>query len=209
MGRPLLASVALHLAAAALVFLVSLRGLSRTPLPPVYQVSLVSAATLAPEPRRPEPRPEEEVVEETPPEPEAKEKIPDPESEPEAPRQQPTRETPAPGPDMGRETGLDLPVTLEGRPFRFPWYLEELVRKIERNWRPSSNTMRTTVYFRIARNGRISDIKIAEESGNFLFDQAARRAVEASAPMPPLPDEYDGDYLGVYFQFDTRVEVGG
>ena len=209
MGRPLLASLVLHFAAAALVFFISLRGLSRTPMPPVYQVSLVSAATLAPEPRRPEPRPEEEVVEETPPEPEAKEKIPDPESEPEAPRQQPTRETPAPGPDMGRETGLDLPVTLEGRPFRFPWYLEQLVRKIERNWRPSSNTMRTTVYFRIARNGRISDIKIAEESGNFLFDQAARRAVEASAPMPPLPDEYDGDYLGVYFQFDTRVEVGG
>jgi protein TonB len=207
MGRPLLASVALHLAAAALVFLVSLRGLSRTPMPPVYQVSLVSAATLAPEPRRPEPRPEEEVVEETPPEPEAKEKIPDPEREPEAPRPQPTRETPAPGPDMGRETGLDLPVTLEGRPFRFPWYLEQLVRKIERNWRPSSNTMRTTVYFRIARNGRISDIKIAEESGNFLFDQAARRAVEASAPMPPLPGEYDGDYLGVYFQFDTQVQV--
>lgn len=209
MSRPLLASLALHFAVAALVFLISLRGLSRTPMPPVYQVSLVSAATLAPEPRRPEPRPEEEVVEETPPEPEAKEKIPDPESEPAAPRQQPTRETPAPGPDMGRETGLDLPVTLEGRPFRFPWYLEQLVRKIERNWRPSSNTMRTTVYFRIARNGRISDIRIAEESGNFLFDQAARRAVEASAPMPPLPDEYDGDYLGVYFQFDTRVEVGG
>ncbi|HET9333501.1 MAG TPA: energy transducer TonB [Gemmatimonadota bacterium] len=209
MGRSLLASLALHFAVAALVFLISLRGLSRTPMPPVYQVSLVSAATLAPEPRRPEPTPEEEVVEETPPEPEAKEKIPDPESEPAAPRQQTTRETPAPGPDMGRETGLDLPVTLEGRPFRFPWYLEQLVRKIERNWRPSSNTMRTTVYFRIARNGRISDIKIAEESGNFLFDQAARRAVEASAPMPPLPDEYDGDYLGVYFQFDTRVEVGG
>ncbi|MGH7565967.1 MAG: energy transducer TonB [Gemmatimonadota bacterium] len=207
MGRPLLASTALHFCVAMIAALLSLRGPSRNPMPPVYQVSLVSAATLAPEPRRPEPRPEETVEEEAPPEPEAKEKIPDPESEPEPAREQPTRETPTPGPEMGRETGLDLPVTLEGRPFEFPWYLEQLVRKIERNWRPSSNTMRATVYFRIARNGRISDIKIAEESGNFLFDQSARRAVEAGAPMPPLPGEYDGDYLGVYFQFDTRVQA--
>lgn len=207
MARPMLASIALHLAAAALVVLFSWQRLSTAPMPPVYQVSLVSAATLAPEPRRPEPRPEETVEEEVPPEPEAKEKIPDPDEEPEPATSQPVRETPAPGPEMGRDTGLDLPVTLEGRPFRFPWYLEQLVRKIERNWRPSSNTMRSTVYFRIARNGRISDVRIAEESGNFLFDQAARRAVEASAPMPPLPDEYDGDFLGVYFQFDTRVAI--
>jgi TonB family protein len=207
MRRSLLASAALHLAAAAVVTVLSWRGATRDTLPPVYQVSLVSAATLAPAERRPEPTPEETVEEETPPEPEAKEKIPDPESEPERPVSQPSRERATPGPDMGRDTGLDLPVTLEGRPFRFPWYLEQLVSKIERNWRPTSNTMSATVYFRIARNGRISDIDIAEESGNFLFDQSARRAVEASAPMPPLPDEYDGDYLGVYFQFDTRVTV--
>ena len=204
MRRPLLASVGLHALVAAAVFLLSLRGSSHT-MPPVYQVSLVSAATLAPQPRRPEPRPEEPVEEEKPPEPEAKEKIPDPDSEPQKPREQPPRETPKPGPEADRETGPESPITLEGKPFRFPWYLEQLVRKIERNWRPSSNTLKATVYFRIASDGRLTDIKVAEESGNFLFDQAARRAVEASAPMPPLPDEYGGDYLGVYFDFDTRV----
>lgn len=206
MGRPLLASVALHALLLLVAFLLSLRGSTHT-MPPVYQVSLVSAATLAPEARRPEPEPEEPVEEEEPPEPEAKEKIPDPESEPVKPREQPPRETPKPGPEVDRETGPESPITLEGKPFRFPWYLEQLVRKIERNWRPSSNTLKATVYFRIASDGRLSDIRIAEESGNFLFDQAARRAVEASAPMPPLPDEYEGDYLGVYFDFDTRVRV--
>ncbi|HJR52483.1 MAG TPA: energy transducer TonB [Gemmatimonadota bacterium] len=207
MSRSFLASTALHAAAAVVVAILSWRGAARDVMPPVYQVSLVSAATLAPAERRPEPTPEETVEEETPPEPEEKEKIPDPESEPDRPAEQPSRERATPGPDMGRETGLDLPVTLEGRPFEFPWYLEQLVSKIERNWRPTSNTLSTTVHFRIERSGRIRDIDIAEESGNFLFDQAARRAVEASAPMPPLPDEYDGDYLGVYFQFDTRVTV--
>ena len=205
MGRSLLASGALHLAVAVVVVLLAARGTTR-PLPPVYQVNLVSAATLAAEPRRPEPQPEETVEEEAPPEPEAVEEIPDPEREPERPEPQP-RETPRAGPPTAQETGPDLPITLEGRPFRFPWYLEQLVRKIERNWRPSTNTMRATVYFRIARNGRLSEIEVSEPSGNFLFDQAAQRAVEASAPMPPLPGEYDGDYLGVYFDFDTRVQI--
>jgi TonB family protein len=206
-GRPLLASAILHVAAALIPGLLALRGASGPPMPPVYQVSLVSGATVAPEARRPEPGPEETVEEEEPPEPEAKEKVPDSESEPEKARGRPGPETPRPGPETGREAGPDLPLTLEGRPFRFPWYLGQLVGKIERNWRPASNTLRTTVYFRIARNGRISDIKVAEASGNFLFDQSARRAVEASSPMPPLPEEYDGDFLGVYFDFDTRVQV--
>ncbi|HET7693278.1 MAG TPA: energy transducer TonB [Gemmatimonadota bacterium] len=209
MGRPLMASVALHLIVALVPSLLALRAASRPRLPPVYQVSLVSGATVAPQARRPEPRPEESVEEEAPPEPEAREKIPDPDSEPQRESGRPGPETPDPGPDTGREVGANMPLTLEGRPFRFPWYLEQLVNKIERNWRPTSNTLRTTVYFRIARNGRISDIEISEDSGNFLFDQAAQRAVEASAPMPPLPEEYDGDYLGVYFVFDTSVRLGG
>lgn len=207
MGRPLLASAALHVMVALVPTIAGLRGTSRTPMPPVYQVSLVSGATVAPQARRPEPRPEESVEEEAPPEPEAKEKVPDPESEPRRESGRPGPETPNPGPHAGRETGPNLPLTLEGRPFRFPWYLEQLVTKIERNWRPTSNTLRSTVYFRIARNGRVSDVKVAEESGNFLFDQAAHRAVEASAPFPPLPEEYDGDYLGVYFDFDTSVQI--
>ncbi|HYO45956.1 MAG TPA: energy transducer TonB [Gemmatimonadota bacterium] len=209
MSRPLLASAVLHLTLVVVPGLLALRGVSRPLMPPVYQVSLVSGATVAPEARRPEPRPEETVEEDEPPEPEAKEKVPDAESErePEKTSGRPGPETPRPGPETGREAGPDLPLTLEGRPFRFPWYLGQLVSKIERHWRPASNTLRATVYFRIARDGGITDIKVAEESGNFLFDQSARRAVEASAPMPPLPSEYDGDYLGVYFDFDTRVQV--
>src|SRR5688572_2435755 len=160
MGRPLIASGILHLIVALVPALLALRGPSGPRLPPVYSVSLVSGAMVAPEVRRPEPRPEEAVEEEAPPEPEAKEKVPDPESEPQREAGRPGPETPRPGPDTGREAGgANLPLTLEGRPFRFPWYLEQLVSKIERNWLPTSNTLSTTVYFRIARNGRISDIE--------------------------------------------------
>lgn len=209
MRRWLAVSAALHAGVAALVFLLGLAGPARPKVPPVYQVSLVSAAELAPQRTRPEPTPPEPEPEEVKePEPEAEEKVPDPEKKPEPKKEPEERPTPRPGPERARETGRDLPVTLEGKPFPFPWYLEQLVRKVERNWRPTSNTLKATIHFRIDARGRISDVRVHESSGNFLFDQAARRAVEAASPMPPLPDEYTGDWLGVYFIFDTGVRQG-
>lgn len=207
MGRALLASAALHaLAIVVAVLLGFVGGARRPPLPPVYQVQLVSAAQLAPQRTRPEPRPEEPVQEEKAPEPEAVEKVPEPDKPaPERP-QRPVREpTPRPGPEAARKTGPDLPITLEGRPFEFPWYLEEIYRKVARNWRPPSATLKATIHFRIDRTGRIEDIEVERSSGNFLFDQASLRAVQAANPMPPLPREYGGDWLGVYFDFDTQV----
>lgn len=208
MNRWLGVSAAVHAAAALVIFLVGSTGASKRPMPPVYQVSLVSAAELAPMRTRPQPRPPEpEVEDEAPPEPEAEEKVPDPERVPER-REEPTRAetpTPRPGPERARETG-DLPVSVEGRPFPFPWYLEQVYRKVTRNWRPTSNTLEATVHFRIDARGRVTEVDVHESSGNFLFDQAARRAVEAAGPMPPLPDGYSGDWLGVYFVFDTQLQ---
>lgn len=207
MRRALLASALLHAVAVIAVWLLQQVGPSRPPLPPVYQVSLVSASELAPMRTRPEPRRPEPVEEEEEPEPEAEEKVPDPEAKPPPERPAEERPTPRPGPERETTKGVDLPVTLEGKPFPFPWYLEQLVRKVERNWRPGSNALTATVHFRIDARGRIRDVDVHESSGNFLFDQAARRAVEASDPMPPLPEEYGGDWLGVYFVFDTRADA--
>lgn len=212
MRGSLFTSGALHVLVALAVWLFDLYGREPSDLPPVYQVSLVSAAELvAPQPTAPRPRPEaESVPEEEIPEPEAVEKIPDPDKEPAEEEPAPAREeTPRPGPESGTTEGADLPVTLEGRPFEYPWYLEELVRKIERNWRPGTGAMKTTIYFRITSGGRITETRVETSSGSFLFDQAAQRAVRASDPMPPLPDGYSGDYLGVYFDFDSSVRPSG
>ena len=209
MGRFLLVSAALHgligLSAAALGW-IGLTGPS--PMTAAYQVELVSAAELGPVRSRPEPRPAEPVEENTPPEPEAVEKIPDPD-QPERDRssaavQQPTPRT---GPDAGRRVGEGLPLTLEGRPFRYPWYLEELVRKVQRNWRATSATLSATAYFRIAKDGHIYDVEVTESSGNFLFDQAALRAVADANPLAPLPRDYTGDWLGVYLDFSMQARL--
>lgn len=208
--RSLVASIGLHVGFMALAVGLSLRASGRSDLPPIYDVSLVSAAEIGPQLTRPEPS-VVEAVEEAIPEPEAKETVPEPSEEPEEvrPAAATGRESPRAGPSRGTRVGPDLPLTLEGRPFAYPWYLEALVRKVERNWRPGTSTLRATVYFRIDRSGRIHEARVEESSGSFLFDQAARRAVEASDPMAPLPNEYSGDYLGVYFDFDTRVRPSG
>lgn len=189
------ASAVFHVVVTLVIALLSMIEPARPELPPVYSVDLVSAAE--PErPRRPEPSEELPPVEE----PEAKEKVPEPDAPEPEPDPAPV-ETPAPEPDEGPA----LPVTLEGRPFEFPWYLEALVLKVQRNWQPRESALKATIYFRIDRSGKIHEIEVAEPSGSLVFDLAARSAVEASDPMPPLPEEYSGDYLGVYFDFDTTV----
>jgi TonB family protein len=209
MGRALLASVGLHaLAAAVAVLLGGVAGSRSATLPPVYSVQLVSSRDLAPQRTRPEPRRAEPVVEETPPEPEALEKVPDDEkAAPARPAAGRTEPSPRVGREAGPHTGPDLPLTLEGRPFAYPWYLEQLVRKVQRGWRPSTSTLAATIHFRIDRNGRIDDIEVEKSSGNFLFDQSALRAVESANPLAPLPSDYSGDWLGVYLDFDSQARL--
>lgn len=232
MRRFLAISVALHAAFLAALVVAGSLG-SRAPrYPPVYRINLVAAPraeTLKPErERRPRTPPEEAPAEEprTDPEPdppileEEKEVVPDetatpaepekprPEAEEEGPEtetapEDPPPETPAPEAG-GNEAAMDL--TVEGRPFPFPGYLERIVNKIGRNWRKTANRqpLAATVYFRVERSGRVSGIEVRESSGSFLFDQAALRAVEDASPLPPLPDGYTSDYLGVYFDFNEE-----
>lgn len=205
MRRALAASILLHALVATGVWILALGRPDRSRLPPVYQVSLVSAAEVAPKRTRPEPRPPEPVEEE---EPEPEEVVPEPDETPtDQPKPREDRPTPRAGPERAESPGVDSPVTLEGKPFPFPWYLDQLVRKIERNWRPTSNTLSATIHFRIDASGRLGEVEVHEKSGNFMFDQAAKRAVEAANPLPPLPDDYEGDWLGVYFVFDTEVHT--
>jgi protein TonB len=224
-------SSALHaLLLAGLVLSGSLAA--RTPrYPPVYRINLVAAPRAeVVRPRRERPRPkrtEAEKKPETAPKPEPKilepekEEVPEkpakpaepekpkPEPEREGPESEPAPEEPKPEPVTPEEGGNDALVDLkvEGRPFPFPGYLERLVQKLYRSFRPTTREqLHALVYFEVERTGKVSGIDLEEPSGNFLFDQSAVRAVSDASPMPPLPDGYTGDYLGVHFDFNTDFE---
>jgi TonB family protein len=92
--------------------------------------------------------------------------------------------------------------------FPFSYYVLVIRDKVSSNWYTSlgaislSGTIRAVVYFKILRNGEITDLKIEESSGIKSFDLSAVRAIYSSAPFPPLPSGFEGDYLGVHFIFE-------
>jgi len=106
----------------------------------------------------------------------------------------------------GTGAGAGDPFGVSNFPFQF--YLQMVSDKITANWFQSlvdpgvGGLLQTQVYFRVYKNGSISDVKIEVSSGVESFDLSARRAIEASKPFAPLPNEYDGQYLGITLVFE-------
>ena len=100
-------------------------------------------------------------------------------------------------------------MALDVEDFPFAYYLATIKRKIAANWRvpgTTSGSRHCRVYFRIGRSGTIDSPSIEQTSGNFLFDQAAQRAVIQASPLPPLPGGFGDEYLGVHFSFAYEEE---
>lgn len=108
-------------------------------------------------------------------------------------------------PDSTRSTS----VSTDGD-FRWAYYLAALRNKIGSHWVPppgldaSGRQVRTTLYFRISRDGQISVAQVEASSGMAYFDQTAMRALLAATPLPPLPAGFDDSYLGVHFGFEYQ-----
>jgi len=96
-------------------------------------------------------------------------------------------------------------LTLDTQDFKYAYYTNSVVRAIGRNWQWSESygRLRAVVFFRIHRDGSVTDIAVTESSGNPGYDANAVRAVQLSQ-LPPLPEDYDRDSLGVYFEFKYR-----
>lgn len=105
----------------------------------------------------------------------------------------------------------DENVRLDVEEFPFSYYLALLKSRIRNSWEPphyatrTSLSKKTIIYFRIQRSGRITDLMIEEKSGDYLFDQAALRAVSLANPLPPLPYDFPERQLGVHFAFEQGM----
>jgi periplasmic protein TonB len=91
---------------------------------------------------------------------------------------------------------------------RYGWYVSAVRSRVSGNWLLSTisptlmSAPRVYVEFKIARDGTISGIGLAQSSGNPDVDRSAIRAVEASNPLGPLPSDYSGSSVSVSFYFD-------
>jgi TonB family protein len=172
-----------------------------------------------PEPPQPAPEPEPEAVPEpattepeTPADSEPRPQQPSADAMPDASRPAATpAPTPRPQPSGGgRHSGLSLggDGSATSGPaipsdFHFTYYVERMLALIESRWYkpPVPAGTRALIQFRIARDGRLSDIVLEQSSGVPTFDRAALRAMYAANPLPPLPPAYRKPSLKVHLAF--------
>jgi protein TonB len=111
---------------------------------------------------------------------------------------------------LGSGAGQGGLVGMDGLDTRFSWYLDLVVSRISAVWQEPyldaryGKTYRVTVYFIIHRNGSLSDVRVEETSGVDLLDLSAVRSIGEASPLPPLPQDFRGDELGVHFWFDYK-----
>ncbi len=97
---------------------------------------------------------------------------------------------------------------LEGdQPFPFPEYLQEIWSRIQDHWEEpllvgNRGALKATVFFKVLKDGTIAECSVVSQSGMNPFDSAALKAVLDADSMPPLPEKFQGDHLGVYLDFE-------
>jgi protein TonB len=131
-------------------------------------------------------------------------------STPTPPAAKPVPKTAAPkaggGPQGGSGTDVAT-VHTEGIEFPFPGYLNNIVRQIALNFKPSdtNSALRAEVMFLIYRDGSVKIVRFVTRSGSYAFDLEAQGAIESAAPnFGHLPDGFRDDVLPVVFSFDPR-----
>jgi len=108
----------------------------------------------------------------------------------------------------GSDTGSAYSSQIGLSNFPFTYYLQIIIDRVSNNWFTSlvdpgiSGSFQATVHFKIYKNGQISELKIEESSKIKSLDLSALRAIQTSAPFPPLPGAYEDEYLGIYLIFE-------
>jgi len=92
--------------------------------------------------------------------------------------------------------------------FPYTYYLQIIIDRVSGNWFTATSNLnfsgeyQSVIYFKILKNGQIADLKIEQPSNLPALDLSARRAVELAAPFPPLPRDFENDYLVIHLIFE-------
>lgn len=85
-------------------------------------------------------------------------------------------------------------------------YYAQIWSRIRGNWvlpqgLLSADPWEAIVQVRIQRDGSIADLRFEKTSGNRLFDASVLRAVQKSAPFPPLPASFGASSIDLGIRF--------
>ena len=140
----------------------------------------------------------------TQPKPKPKEKKPEPKKE-EKPAETKPEDKPM---DVSMQEGAQTEVAVDAKKFPFSYYLSAIERKVSENWLSAQGGrdggIVCVVYFRLSRNGRVSDLRVETPSGSSHFDRSALRAIRSADPFPPLPRAFGESWLGIHFTFTQK-----
>ncbi len=222
-GRELIVSVVfslfIHILTITGVVFISMQVAPRIVAPPTYHVKLVdlpadlSQALAARAPIEPAPPVKEEKKKD-------KEKKKEPKPEKKKPampelqdnKKKPVEEAkaappvPGPRPDDKKKEAVAIGVQPGEKELPLLPYIAIVRDKVERNWNPPPGAKGTKakVMFQVLRSGRVGDARLEEPSGNFYFDQAAMRAILASSPFPPLPEDFSSESVVLWVDLMER-----
>jgi protein TonB len=95
---------------------------------------------------------------------------------------------------------------------RYGWYIEGVRRSVGQNWLQTTidpqvraaRQAHCVMNFRINRDGSVSNVQMAQSSGNLSMDNSARRALDGIR-FGPLPNDYGGSGVDVTFDFDLSL----
>lgn len=223
MRKGIIISLGLHGLATLIAFVsVSFRQVTYMPRE-TYRVRIVSAAMAEPVSQKapapaptapPKPEPKEEPKEEPKPDvlvqpvEKAKPKPKSAKDENSVPRSQITKSDAAATGDSiatGASSEASGGISFDGGDFPYDAFIARMRNKIAAAWQVPAGSEGVerfaVIYFRVHRDGNITHVSVEQASGVFLFDQSCQRAVIQAAPFPPLPRDYDNEYVGVHFSF--------
>ena len=96
-------------------------------------------------------------------------------------------------------------IAVDAANFPFGYFLAAIERRVSENWFSAVSEggagLACVVYFKLMRDGSVSDARVETSSGNAYFDRSAVRAVKSASPFPPLPRAFTDAFLGIHFTF--------
>jgi TonB family protein len=110
---------------------------------------------------------------------------------------------------QGRAFG-NLDVLSDTMGVDFGPYLQQVLYRVRTNWynlipesaqAPIMKKGKLSIEFAILKNGSVGGMRLAATSGDTALDRGAWGGITDSAPFPPLPSEFGGQYLSLRFNF--------